>query len=176
MKLDLGCGPNKAEGYVGVDIIDFEGVDKVFDIGALNWPLEDGSVDEARACHVLEHLTPVQRMNFFNELHRVLKVGGRCEIITPHWASGRAYGDMTHQWPPVSEFFYFYLDKKWRAENAPHVDAKYHPAGFSCDFEATWGYGIHHTIAGRNDEFQQFAINFYKEAAQDLHATVTKKE
>lgn len=179
LKLDLGCGKNKREGFTGVDSIAFEGVDIVADLNEL-WPFEDGSVDEAHASHTLEHLTAPQRVHFANELYRVLKVGGTATIITPHWASCRAYGDPTHQWPPVSEFWFYYLKREWRLGNAtlagqaPHTDKTYWPEGFDCNFEVTWGYGIHPEILKRNQEFQQFATNFYKEAVQDMYATLTR--
>ena len=32
-----------------------------------------------------------------NELHRILLPKGKCLLIVPHWASCRAYGDMTHK-------------------------------------------------------------------------------
>jgi SAM-dependent methyltransferase len=176
LKLDFGCGPNKREGFKGVDIIAFDGVDYVMDITGAPWQFEDNSVDEAHASHFLEHLTAPQRVVFFNELYRVLKPKAQCTIITPHWASSRAYGDPTHQWPPVCEFGYFYLSRKWREDNAPHADAKHSSTGYSCDFDATWGYSLHPSLGVRNEEWQQFAINFYKEAAQDLIATVTKRE
>ena len=72
--------------------------------------------------------------------------------------------------------WFYYLDPKWRETNAPHTDIKHNPQGFKCNFDATWGYGIHPQIQLRNQEFQQFAVNFYKEAAQDLHATVTARK
>lgn len=168
MKLDLGCGINKKEGFIGVDSRSFQGVDVVADL-TKPWPWADDTVDEVHCSHMVEHLTAEQRIFFVNELYRVLKKGGTATIITPHWASTRAYGDLTHQWPPVCEMWFFYLDKDWRAVNAPHND------GYTCDFAATWGYGMHQSLLTRNPEFQQFALNFYKEAAQDIHATVIKK-
>ena len=122
-----------------------------------------------------------QRIHFVNELHRVLIPGGSCEIITPHWCSTRAYGDLTHQWPPVSEMWFFYLNRDWRlgdkntGANAPHNDIKYNPSGYSCDFAATWSYTMHPELVNRNQEFQSEAIKFSKEAAQDIIATLTKK-
>lgn len=175
MKVDLGCGPNKREGFVGVDRIAFAGVDHVCDIGNDRFPFEDGSVDEAHASHFVEHLTADERIRFVNELHRVLRVGGQATIITPHWNSNRAYGDLTHQWPPVAEMWLYYLRKEWRDANAPHTDAEHRTPGYACDFEATWGYGLNHALLTRNPEYQQFALNNYKEAAQDLHATLTKR-
>lgn len=169
MKIDIGCGKAKQEGWVGMDKLDFPGVDVKIDAGKDRWPFDDGSVEEARASHFVEHLKPAERIHFVNELHRVLKTGGKCQIITPYWGSNRAYGDLTHEWPPVSEMWFHYLNKKWREENAPHN------VEYTCDFDATWGYGIHPTLTVKSQEFQMFALQFYKEAAQDLMATVVKK-
>lgn len=175
IRIDLGCGPNKKEGFVGLDQYEFPGVDHVLNVGQDRWPFDDGSVDEAFSSHFVEHLTATQRVHFYNELHRVLKPGGTAQIIVPHWGSCRAYGDPTHQWPPVSEFSLYYLDKDWRASNAPHTDKKWNPEGFDCDFSATWGYGMHQALLSRNVEYQQYALSWFKEAASDLHVNVVKK-
>lgn len=174
VKIDLGCGKMKREGFIGVDSIAFEGVDVVANLNE-KWPFEDNSVDEAHASHVVEHFTAVERVHFINELYRVLKKGGYATIICPHWASCRAYGDPTHQWPPVSEFWFYYLSREWRSTQAPHTDKNVWDKGYDCDFEATWGYGIHPAVQLRNPEQQEYAVNFYKEAIQDIHATLTKK-
>ena len=97
MKLDIGCGKNKKEGFTGVDQYAMDGVDVVLNVAKDRWPWEDGSVEEAHCSHFLEHLDATERIHFYNELYRVLKVGGRATIITPHWASNRAYGDPTHK-------------------------------------------------------------------------------
>ena len=169
LKIDLGCGPNKREGFIGVDEIAFQGVDIVTDLRK-PWPWRDESVDEANASHFVEHLEPNERIHFVNELWRVLKKGGKCQIITPHWNSARAFGDMTHKWPPVAEFWYFYLNAEWRKNNAPHNSE------YKCDFDATWGYGVRPDLSFKSPEAQQFALANYKEAAQDLVATVLKRE
>jgi SAM-dependent methyltransferase len=174
VKIDIGCGSKKQEGHIGLDRIAFEGVDHVLEIGRDPWPFDDGSVDEAYSSHCVEHLTSEERVHFANELYRSLKPGGKCTLIVPHWASCRAYGDPTHQWPPVSEFWFYYLSKKWRDENAPHTDRDNWDKGFSCDLEATWGYGMHPSLGTRNAEYQQFAVNNYKEAVSDIHATLTR--
>lgn len=169
LKLDLGCGPNKREGFLGVDVRPFDGkVDIVHDL-TQPWPWGDASVEEANSSHFVEHLTAPQRIHFVNELYRVLQPGGKCTIVVPHWASCRAYGDLTHQWPPISEFWFYYLSSAWRVGNAPHND------GYTCDFEATWGYSMRQDVAVRNQEFQQFAMANYKEACQDIIATLVKR-
>src|SRR5271166_1509912 len=170
LKLDFGCGTRKQEGFIGIDKIAFKGVDHVFDIGKVRWPFKSGSVDEAYTSHFVEHLTAIERIHFCNELHRVLIPGGKCAMIVPYFASSRAYGGPTHQWPPIGEMFFMYLNKDWRAEQAPHTDIKNWKDGYKCDFDATWGYGLNSQVLQRNAEFQQFAITHYKEAALDLHA------
>jgi hypothetical protein len=45
---------------------------------------------------------------------------------------------------------------------------------YTCDFAATWGYSLHPSIQHRNTEYQTFALSNYKEAAQDIIATLTK--
>jgi len=175
MKLNLGSGKSKVEGFTNVDSIAFEGVDVVHDLTVYPWPFEDGSVEEVLCSHFLEHLAARERVRFVNELHRVMVKGAKAQIIAPHWCSCRAYGDMTHQWPPVSEFWFYYLKKEWRDVNAPHDDSEFNPEGYSCDFDATWGYSVNPSLYARNSEFQQFAMSNYKESANDILASLTKR-
>lgn len=175
LRLDIGCGPNKRAEHVGIDRIAFPGVDHVLDAGRDIWPFADGIVESIHTSHFLEHLTATERVHFVNEAYRVLKPGGQCSIIVPHWGSARSYGDPTHQWPPVSEFWFYYLSRDWRKANAPHTDIEHWPEGFACHFEATWGYAMHQMLLTRAQEFQQFALQFYREAAQDIIATLTKR-
>jgi Methyltransferase domain len=180
VKLDIGCGGNKkGPDWCGVDQYAMPGVDHVFRIGGEKWPFEDNSVDEAHSSHFLEHLTNLngkfERVKFFNELHRVMMPGAKCTLIFPHWASNRFYGDPTHC-EPFSEMGFYYLSREWRKAQAPHSDVEWNPNGYSCDFEATWGYSINPAIQTRNQEYQQFALQNYKEAAQDMIATITCKK
>jgi SAM-dependent methyltransferase len=169
-KLDLGCGKNPREGFIGVDALDF-GQHYVLDL-TKPWPWKDDSVEEVHCSHFVEHLKPDERIHFINELYRVLKKDGKATIIVPSWSSERAYGDLTHQWPPVTGFWFSYLAKDWRAVNAPHNTE------YTCDFkvgDVTWGFSLHPNIQPRNQEYQMHALTFWKEAAQDMIATLTKR-
>lgn len=174
LRLDLGCGKNKIKDEVnpwtGVDSINFDGVDIVKDLRE-KWDWEDNSVDEVHCSHFLEHLTGEQRIHFFNELYRVLKPGSQARIITPHWSHERAYGDPTHQWPPVCSWTYFYLQKSWREVNAPH-------AGYTCDFDYVLA-GTHDPndqwVAFRNMETKMVMMSRNINTVTDLIATITKK-
>jgi hypothetical protein len=173
-KLDLGCGKNKKEGFFGVDQYQMPGVDLVLDLGSDPWPFESDSIEEVHCSHFFEHLDPRGRIHFLNELWRVMKVDAKALIIVPYWASGRAYGDLSHAWPPVSEMSFYYFDQNWRAQNAPHLDKQFNSGGLDCHFIFTCGYALNQKIVNRNLEFQQLLIEFCKEAAQDIIATLTK--
>ena len=175
LKLNLCAGNSRMDGYLSVDQFAFDGLDVVSDLRE-PWPWNSDSVSDIHLSHALEHFTAVERVHVFNEMYRVLIPGGKATIITPHWNSNRAYGDFTHQWPPVSEMLYYYLSREWRKTNAPHTDAEWNAVGYKCDFEATWGYSMHPEIAKRNTEYQQYAMSWYKEACQDLHATLTARK
>jgi hypothetical protein len=96
-----------------------------------------------------------------------------CTLIIPHWGSQRYYGDPTHK-EPFSEFGFYYLDKAWRAQNAPHADKQHNPNGYDCHFAVTWGYSMHPALQARNAEYQQYAMQWLKEACQDTIATLVK--
>lgn len=168
MKLDLGCGKNKAPGFYGVDSLPFEEADFCFDLRQTPWPWETGSVEEARASHFVEHLTGEERIPFFNELCRVLKPGAVATIITPDWSHSCAYGDPTHKWPPMSGWYPLYLNKAWRDVNAPHV-------GFTCDFDYQIAGSWDEWLIPRNQEFKIFAMQRYINSQRDLIVHLTRR-
>jgi hypothetical protein len=186
LKLDLGSGPNPREGFTGVDALNF-GNDNIIqhDLRVAPWPFEDNSVDEANCTHFLEHLTNLndqwERVRFFNELWRIMvpvtyDAGGRavtgvCKLQIPHWCSNRYYGDPTHK-EPFGEMGICYLDPVWRKANAPHTDIEFNPNGYSCHWACTYDYTLHPDLAGRNAEYMNMAVRFWKEAAQDTIFTL----
>ena len=169
IRLDLGAGKglHTPDGFTPVDVVPWKGV-KVMDL-TKRWPWKANSVDEVNCAMLIQYLTAPQRVHFFNELHRVLKPGAKAMIVTPMWSANKAYVDILAQWPPVGEGFYYSLNKGWRdAQNC--VDR----SGLTCNFDAGMGYGLHQAIVPRNQEYQQDAVMWSKEAAQDLICTLTK--
>jgi len=80
MKLNLGCGNKKIEGFIGVDIKD---ADIQADIRKL--PLDDDSVDEILAVHCAEHFYRHEIADVIIEWLRVLKPGGMMALELPCW-------------------------------------------------------------------------------------------
>jgi hypothetical protein len=189
LKLDLGCGKNKkGPEWTGVDSIKFDGVDIVCNLAEemvksdyvlknpvfVKWPWEDNSVDEVHSSHFIEHLDAKERVHFCNELYRILKPGAKAHITAPWWANERSIGDLTHKWPAICGMFMYYLDFNWRQGNAPHLDIKYNPNGLNCHFNCQWGHSLNPSIASRNQEYQQHAIQHWVNTADDVISTWTK--
>lgn len=166
VRIDIGCGKVKEDGWIGIDAIDF-GQKHVLDVRK-GLPFADASVDQARSSHFVEHLTGLERIAFFNEMYRVLKVGASMQVITPHWSHACAYGDPTHAWPPMSEWYPLYLNKAWRDMNAPHAD-------YTCDFDRTVAGSWDPRLNGRNAEYSQMAMNTQVNAWRDLIVTLQKR-
>jgi SAM-dependent methyltransferase len=92
--LDVGCGAAKAPGAVGIDISSETDADIVHDLNVFPYPFEDSSFDHVIMQDVLEHVREPVRV--VEELHRILRPGGRLRLRTPHFSSALAYGDPTH--------------------------------------------------------------------------------
>ena len=93
---DIGCGPNKTAGAVGIDRHPFEGVDVVCDLDKTPWPLLDGSFDRIVASHIIEHVTSIP--DFMREIHRIGRPGALVFVTTPHYSSNHSWQDPTHRW------------------------------------------------------------------------------
>lgn len=111
LRIDLGCGNNKKEGYIGLDKKTGPGVDVVWDLEH-GLPYANDSVAEIRAFHILEHLSnPVQIMT---EIWRVLKHNGVLYFEVPSTTGKGAFSNPTHKsyWNDLS--FAFYSDDQLR--------------------------------------------------------------
>jgi len=98
MKLNLGCGQNKRDGFVNIDKYATFSPDVVWDLEQTPYPFEADSITEIAATHVLEHLgqnTDVF-LGIIEELHRILTPGGTILIKVPHYRGDGYWGDPTH--------------------------------------------------------------------------------
>ena len=101
--LDIGCGSDKAEGSVGIDIHQFEGVDIVHNLDIFPWPIEDNTFDKIICSHVVEHIAKPRE--FYQEIHRISNNDALIEVSTPHFTSLDSYGDPTHLWHYASHWY-----------------------------------------------------------------------
>lgn len=97
MKLNLGSGQRKLEGYINIDnVVECE-PDLVLDLDVAYWPFDRGSVEEIRATHVLEHCADLSHV--MRECYRAMAPGALMHIAVPHPAGDAYYGDPTHRTP-----------------------------------------------------------------------------
>ena len=94
--LDLGCGPSKVAGSIGVDCVALPGVDVVHDLNDYPYPLPEGSVHAVYLLNVIEHLDSVCAA--MDELYRLLAPGGVVFIVTPHYTDPASWRDPQHKW------------------------------------------------------------------------------
>jgi hypothetical protein len=101
VRLNLGCGYRKAEGWVNVDSAPEVEPDIVCDLEKLPWPWETNSIDEMQAIHSLEHLGQDRDLflGIMQEAYRVLKPFGVWTVMFPDLNSGTWSGDPTHVRP-----------------------------------------------------------------------------
>jgi SAM-dependent methyltransferase len=85
VKVDLGCGPVKRPGFIGIDRFPLPGVDITADVNK-GIPLPQDSVDYLVASHSLEHFDDLP--NVIHEIHRVCKDRALVTIVAPYSATG----------------------------------------------------------------------------------------
>jgi len=97
MKLNIGCGRNKKEGYINIDKNPVFEPDIIRDI-TRGLPFNDDSIDEIYTSHCLEHIDSGEDIIFvMNELYRALKPEGLLTIRVPHTKEYGAFCDPTHK-------------------------------------------------------------------------------
>ena len=71
MKLNLGCGNNKLDGFVNVDNQAVCSPDMLIDLEVFPWPFKGNSIDEIIMSHVLEHLGQTNEiyLNIIKEIY-----------------------------------------------------------------------------------------------------------
>jgi SAM-dependent methyltransferase len=82
LRLNLGCGNDRREGYVNVDLRD-DVADVVCDVRKLeHWG--DATVDEIVAEDVLEHFAATETVAILEEWARALRPGGTLTVKVPN--------------------------------------------------------------------------------------------
>lgn len=126
VSLNLGCADDHRAGFVNVDCS--PPADVIADLREA-WPWPDSSADFVLAQDIFEHL-PDKRFTM-NELYRVLKPGGKAQVIVPHAAEGSGgFQDPTHcSWWTANDFEYYekgnFARERFRANTSYGVRADF---------------------------------------------------
>ena len=123
MKLNMGCGHNKRDGYINVDMFQECQPDVVCNLEILPWPWPDSSVEEVVFNHCLEHLGQQSQvfLGMMKELYRICKNNAVIEINVPHPRHDNFIGDPTHVRvisPQMLSLFNKSLNDEWKKKGA----------------------------------------------------------
>lgn len=98
MKLNIGSGNTRYDGYINIDNDSGSNPDYVLNLESDVLPFSDDSVDEVLAHHILEHMGE----GFFHcikELYRVCKHNSIIDVRVPHPRHDTFLIDPTHRRP-----------------------------------------------------------------------------
>ena len=114
LRVDLGCGNHKREGFVGIDRVHMDGVDIVWDVRC-GLPVTSG-IDYAVADNLMEHIG-AEFIDVMNAAHNAIRHGGRFTVITPgtHMPLA-AFSDPTHvrYFTPETWDYFDVASERWR--------------------------------------------------------------
>lgn len=93
-KIELGCGTEKPDGFLGVDIAETDETDLIQNLDEPDWDLPSNHFEVIRAIDVFEHLQNPD--NFMEELYRIATPSATIQIRGPH-ISSQNWHDPTHR-------------------------------------------------------------------------------
>ena len=82
MDIHLGCWHRYIDGFIHVDLCDFEHIDYRSDIKELPF-FSDESADLIYSSHSFEYFDPIEAPLVLKEWRRVLKTGGKLRLSVP---------------------------------------------------------------------------------------------
>lgn len=98
VKLNLGCGYRKLDGYINVDKFAAAQPDMLVDLEVLPWPFADNCATHVEMSHVLEHMgqESAKFLLLMQELWRICVSQAVVTIRVPHPRHDNFLGDPTH--------------------------------------------------------------------------------
>jgi len=119
MKINMGCGQNKFEGYLNVDKFEECSPDLKIDLELFPWPIDTNAAEEVLFIHCLEHLGQKSEVFFeiIKETYRISKGDAKIVIVVPHPRHDHFLGDPTHVRvinPMILSLFSKKLNMQWK--------------------------------------------------------------
>jgi len=124
IQLDVGRGESKQDGFLCLDGRDLPGVDIIHNVEALPYPISDSECHVILLRYVIERIKPWLTIDFFNEMWRIMKPGGKLVIATPYagnpvfWQDpGNCNGFTEHTFQffdPACPVYKKYTPKPWK--------------------------------------------------------------
>lgn len=113
IKLNLGCGYRKIDGWINIDNRPEVEPDLVCDV-IEGLPFPDSHVDAVLATDFLEHIPIGKTVQVVEEIYRVLKPGGKFESWTPSTDGRGAFQDPAHVSFWNRNSWLYYMEDEYR--------------------------------------------------------------
>ncbi len=178
MRLNMGCGFGKRDGWVNVDISPAAEPDVVCDLEQTPWPWPDDSAEQVAFVHSLEHMGADPRvfLAIMQELYRVCAPDAVIQIIVPHPRHDNFITDPTHVravTPRMLELFDLEKNEQWRKVGASNTPLAFY---LSVDFQVLeWRLTLAEPFRTRSAEGKisqedlRFAVRAYNNVAEEFH-------
>ena len=114
--IDIGCGPNKNQGFIGIDHYKFDGVDIVRDLRR-GLPFSDSTIEGVLAKHILEHFDGEDLIFIVEEIWRVCKHQSKVYVEVPAADSPNCGKDFTHKKKDWDEWSF----QMWEKKNGEYI-------------------------------------------------------
>ena len=98
MKINLGAGDTRFDGFVNCDYDARTGAEHIFDMEKDKFPFEDNTVEQVIAHHVFEHMGEGY-FHCLQEVYRVCKHGTIIDVRVPHPRHDTFLIDPSHRRP-----------------------------------------------------------------------------
>ena len=181
LRLNLGCGARKREGYLNVDKMAECAPDVVLDIEQVPWPWPGDSVEDVLLVHVLEHIgrDADAYLGVMKELYRVCRHDARIHIIVPHPRHDHFLGDPTHVRAIIPDGLALLdqrLNRQWQAagaSNTPlglYLGVDFELTQIEYDFDEPWQGRIERKEIGHAEAMA--AEKRYNNVVKQIHMTL----
>jgi len=125
MKINLGSGYKRIDGYLNLDHDPLTNPDFLVDVEKETLPLEDNSVSHIIAHHILEHVGE-NFLNLIKEMYRVSQPDAEWDVKFPHYRSDLQHMDPTHKRTLTIDQFMLFS----KSYNQYHMDNWNSSSGF----------------------------------------------
>lgn len=176
MKLHLGCGDKRFDGFINVDKDPNADYDVLIDLETEKWIWEDNSIDEIIVHHLLEHLGDGY-FHFLQEMYRVCKPDAIIEIVVPHPRHDVFLNDPTHKRPITLDGLRLFSqsynrDCKRRDDGASRLGIYYGVdfdiVDFKMNFDGYWAPMLEKEMTPEHQKEIQHAIRSFNNVIVDV--------
>ncbi|QDU92540.1 class I SAM-dependent methyltransferase [Lignipirellula cremea] len=163
LKLHVGCGQVRFDGWVNVDVGASPAVDVIADLTEAV-PLENESCALIYNEHFLEHMTVDRGVAFLKECHRLLQTGGVLRVAMPsltetvrqyyddEWRDQAWIRTYSCEWIQTRAELLNIAFRNWGHEwlyDEEELERRLREAGFDQTMAATWGESEHAELRDR---------------------------